>query len=367
MESRLATTFALLCCSVGALCTMALPEGRGRAPEPAPAGPAPTEPAPTLGERALELERLSGMPRPPRPSALVRLAGPEDALLPPAVPDELRSALRRALVRSLASPEAFEDLPRAWRLTPAELRTELVRAVGERGDPAGLEFLAWVVTFEAPGVEREVASALLRLAPEAREPEQRAALDELCVLLESDDPACLQSASIALSRARVAAAVPAWIELLGSESRAVRACALRSLESSSGLSLGEGPERWLAWHASELAWFEHELPAARDELESGAPERVLAAIRAIAARRLFQDELAQALLASLEDADQAVRTCACRALATLRSRVALEALVATLEDEDPSVARAAWEALRAISGSDLPPDASLWRAAVAGN
>ncbi len=309
--------------------------------------------------RLVALECLSGRAMAGELASLVRIADPADA--PPS--PGLLAVLRAALLQVRADDSrAFDRLVDAWQGARAELRAELLAVVGERGDPAGLEFLAWVATFELQGFERAVASELLRLAPRARTAEAREPLADLCVLLDSSDPFCVQTASSALARARVEAAVPGWIELLASESRGVRERARHCLETVSGLSLGPTRERWLAWYEAELAWYEHEAPGACADLDSGDEATVLAAIRALAGRHFFRDELAQALSPVLEHPSPAVRLCACRALAGLGSWSAVPSLVHGLEDENEDVSRAAWSALRAISGLDLPPDGAMWRA-----
>jgi len=252
----------------------------------------------------------------------------------------------------------------AWRRAGAAERSELLTAAAERGDPAGLELLAWVATFDLAGHELEVARALLQLAPRARSGDERKPLADLCVLLETSDSACVQIASQALSRARVEAAVPYWIELLSSASRAVRERAQRSLEAVSGMALGSGPERWLRWHESELAWFELQAPRVLAELGDEDETKVLAAMREIAGRHLFRDELADALIVALDRPESDVRICACRTLAGLGSPLAVKPLVALLEDENQAVRSAALSALRALTGLELPLDAKAWNEAL---
>ena len=406
--SRRSATAGLLLVLAGLVCTLAVPGRRGRSaltPEEAAfaalvagfdetAGAEATGLAPeerqrllerlrSLGPRALArfLEQTVGKTSPEHPRlvaleclegcatgsevcALVRLATPGEGT----PSSRLRAALRSALLWTLErDARAFGALVAAWRGSGTELRAELLAAVGERGDPAGLELLAWVASFEGEEFHRALADACLRIAARAQGPEARRHLEALCVLLDSQDGVCVQTISIALARARVETAIPAWIELLGSDSRGTRARALRSLQELTGLDLGSTGARWLAWHEAECAWLEEQAPRVLSELESDDDARVLAALRALSRHRLQRDELAEAVGKLLAHATPAVRLCACSALQNLGSPRALAALAGALADEDEAVAHCAWSALRQLTGLDLPLDEDLWRQQVAGS
>jgi hypothetical protein len=302
--------------------------------------------------RLAALECLGGCASRDELRSLVRLAAPGQRVPSDALCDALRAAVALTLGRD---GRAFAELEAAWRSAPNALREELIAAVGERGDPAGLDFLSWVI-FEERGFERAVARACVPLAPHAREPGARAALARLCTLLDSADAACVQSASAALARARVEAAVPRWIELLEHASRGIRERARRSLEEVTGLALGPTRARWEAWHVAECAWLEEKAPALLAELESEDEALVLAAVRALAGRRFHRDELAQAVEPLLLHPAADVRLYACRALEALGSPCAVLPLLGALSDEEEAVARAAASALRALTGLDLALD-----------
>jgi len=316
------------------------------------------------GPRLAALECLGGCATRGEVGALMRLATPGEG----APSSELRAALRSALSSTLErDARAAAELVPAWRSAGAGLRAELLATVAERGDPAGLELLAFVATFEGEEYHLLVAEACLKLAPRALTPEAREHLETLCALLHSDDSVCVQKISAALARARVEAAIPAWIELLESKSRGTRERARRSLEELTGLTLGPARARWLAWYESECAWHENEAPAVLAELGSADDARVLAALRTLALPHLWRDELAAAVAKLLDHAAPGVRACACSALASLGSSVALPALPAALADEDAAVSRAAWSALRRLTGLELPLDETLWRERISGS
>lgn len=316
--------------------------------------PAAAEPA-----RLAALECLQGCASGNELATLVLLATPGDG----SPSSALRRALRSSVVTTLARDErAFAALVPAWRRSGPELRGELLAAVAERADPAGLEFLAWVATFEDARHHRAIAEACLRIAPRNPGPGERAFLEQLCPLLRSADEVCVQTLSAALARARIDEALPIWIELLDADSRGVRERVCRSLEQFSGLALGPAPERWRSWLAAENTWFEAQAPGVWLELESEDDGRVLAALRALATRRLHRDELAEAVLVAFDHPAPAVRAAACAALESLGSARSLPALVTRLDDEDEGVAREALAALRNLTGLELALDAEIWRA-----
>lgn len=289
---------------------------------------------------------------------LLALAEPEAA--PPSAP--LRAAFRATLAATLARDgRAFRELVPAWRRARPALQAELLAAVAASGDPAGLELLAWIATFEGDEHDRAVADACERIAPAAPTHEQREQLETLCALLDSPDTVCVQTVSVALARARVEAALPAWIELLAAESRGTRLRARQSLEALSGLELGADAARWRNWYEAESVWIETRGPAVLAQLVSADVSEVLAALREVATRRLQRDELALWVTPLLEHAAPAVRRAAIVVLEQLGSPEALPALAAALADEEASVARAAWTALRALTGKELPLDEELWR------
>ena len=310
--------------------------------------------------RLVALECLDGCATAREFALLVRLASPQST-----PSDALRAALRSAMVHTLErDPRAQDELVPAWRESEP-LRLELVAAVGERGEPAGLEFLAWATDQHEEHLERAVAENCLRLAPRARTPEEREALERLSVLLESSDLSCVQTMAAALARAHVESAIPALTQLLASESRGVRERARRSLQDLTGLALGDTPQRWQAWFESERAWFANEAPGVLEALASDDDAQVLSALRVLGGRRLNRDELAVPIVDVLAHPTPAVRLAATSALAALGSPLAVAPLVDLLEDEDEAVAQGAWSALRKLTGLDLALDADAWRERVA--
>jgi hypothetical protein len=99
-------------------------------------------------------------------------------------------------------------------------------------------------------------------------------------------------------------------------------------------------------------------------LERGTDVQVIAALAKIAGRRLYRDELATAVVASLGRREGAVLQVACSTLQGLGSPCAIEALIDLLDHTDPGVEASAQRALTGITGRTLPPDSGAWRRAV---
>src|SRR6185503_19670763 len=125
---------------------------------------------PLESTRLVALECLEGCATAREVGALARLAAPSAGAPSSRSCEAFRSALRKTLERDA---HAFGELVPVWRRAAAGLRGELLAAVAERGDPAGLELLAWVATFEGDEFHRALAEACLRIAPRAPGAEAR--------------------------------------------------------------------------------------------------------------------------------------------------------------------------------------------------
>jgi HEAT repeat protein len=91
---------------------------------------------------------------------------------------------------------------------------------------------------------------------------------------------------------------------------------------------------------------------------------VLQSLQEIGDHRYERHRLAQAVMRGLERREPGVRDLAIRTLERLGSASATPDLVRLLEDPEPGIAEHAWQALRAITGRDLPLDAEAWQAAL---
>jgi HEAT repeat protein len=136
--------------------------------------------------------------------------------------------------------------------------------------------------------------------------------------------------------------------------------ARRSLQDISGVDLGPQTKSWTSWYAAEQTWWDEQAPSEFERLRSTDPREVHAAIGALVRHPLFRDSITSELgpLASHDDAVVAAATC--RALARLRSPVAIPWLVEALADEDEGRRKQAARVLRELTGLDLPDDHQVW-------
>jgi HEAT repeat protein len=156
-------------------------------------------------------------------------------------------------------------------------------------------------------------------------------------------------------------AVPTLIERLEQEDAGLRDAALGALRRMTGLGFPATAELWRAWYAKELRWQERERPRLLAALQEPDPGRVTAALREYGGRRIWRGSLSQDVTRVLERREAGLRRLACEVLAQLGSPSALPVLSKALQDADAAVAEAAWQAMRSLSGMDLPRDSDRVR------
>ena len=180
--------------------------------------------------------------------------------------------------------------------------------------------------------------------------------------LEHHDPSLVAVAVGACGSLGDDGAVPVLIRLLEHSSERVRAGAFDALERITGLAFGKAAERWSSWHVSEVRWWETKAESLLIRVEHGHGLEFVRASREALEHRLYRDRIAQAFARALQNGRGDERLLACRALAQLRSPMAVPSLVECLEREDPKLRESAWQALRAITGAELPAESDSWAA-----
>ena len=271
----------------------------------------------------------------------------------------LRQALAAVFVRD---PSSFAQLIDLRHITRRELYPVLVGAVGDAGDPAGLEFLG-EVAFWRDDLLLEVMAEIRVLGPSSAELVNESMKGRLRSFLDEGQPAKCKAAMLALAALRDLEAISSLIELLGSESKVLADTAHWSLKNLTGLGLSPTQEAWSRWHQTELAWMLREKPHQFRQLRSNEAADVSSALREISTHPLARDELRAALPELLRNRWPAIRVLACRSLAEHHAEEAVPKLVWALEDRADEVSKAAHAALRSITGLDLPCDPAAWQAA----
>ena len=291
------------------------------------------------------------------PLALVQ--GEEEP--PPGLEDALREAVARILRNA---PEAFDRLPQVLRSSPPALHAALISAAGDSGDPRALALLANALAFR-PELAPLATAQVLRVGRSPRLELNKALIERLRWLLDSDQPGLCRSVVLALGELRDCDSIPLLIDLVDSSDTGLAQNAVWALQRATGLTFGASSERWRHWYAQETAWFAHEERAVLRDLAARNPAKVSQALREIGRRRTRRDELAVEVLEVLERAEPNLRAQACDTLGQLDCELALPALVERLERDIPYCSQAAWRALGAICGLDLPAEGRAWREALA--
>ena len=134
--------------------------------------------------------------------------------------------------------------------------------------------------------------------------------------------------------------------------------------STTGLALGRDKARWEEWLEGEREWWETESRREIGSLGSQNSEKVLRVINTLASHRIYRDAVTQGLLPRLKDTNPRIRLATVQALLQLGSPDAQRPLIDALPDDDQAVCQAAHEALKTMSGLDLPPDPTAWREAL---
>jgi HEAT repeat protein len=109
-----------------------------------------------------------------------------------------------------------------------------------------------------------------------------------------------------------------------------------------------------------MRWWEEEAEALLVRIERGHGAEFTRAAREAMEHRLFRDRIAEAFAQALRRSNLEEVRLSCRALELLGSSTAVRGLVECLQSDSPAVREAAWQALRAITGDDLPMESDSW-------
>jgi HEAT repeat protein len=290
-------------------------------------------------------------------AVVARAAKPTQRVVEPDVLGQLAATVEEILLQDV---RAYPHVRGMILNASAEEGTTLIDAVAAVPRPEGMTALAVLLGFEQ-ALDADLLRAIGELArqlPHSLDATVRS--DVRDYLLETDDR-LLKEASLAAGKLRDHEAVPLLVDLLDSESRAVRENSLWAVRTISGLQFGEDPKRWELWSRSERLWFDAETPKLFNDLRQGDLGRVVRALNALATHRYRRDEIANEIAVLLDSDQLEQRELACIALGQLGSPASIPLLIATLENDSESVNELAWVALRTITAKELPLDADAWR------
>jgi HEAT repeat protein len=311
------------------------------------------EATPERGLAALELLAALGQGR--DLELVPALAGPAAAWTP-----ELGEGFRAAFAAILArDEEALRALSAILTALPVATRDAAIRELGTRAEPSTL---VWLGDHLEGDLSLPVLSVIERLPAPLLLGASESMRNKVRDLLSSGDGQCQRKAAIVAGAVGDFEAVDLLIELVEDEDRCAREGAHAALQRLFGLNLPAESARWEAWLGVERRWYEEDFVRHSRELDSCTVARVLAALTEIGGHRYERHRLAQSVLRTLERREPGVRDLAIRTLERIGSPAAIPDLVRLLEDPDEGVARLAWQALRGITGRDLPLEAEAWQA-----
>jgi len=263
---------------------------------------------------------------------------------------ELRSALSICLERE---PGAATVLHLRFPALAPAIIPAVAGALSELPPAQAVEHLASCLD-SVPGADPMLLSELARIGPGVPAPTPPQARRLVRERLTSEDPRVASLAARAAGALRDDEAVGPLIELLGQGASGPRDAARSALCGIAGLDHGLDTSAWKRWHLAELTFWRKEGPALLRDLPTlSAPEQVAAA-RALASRRLYRGEIAEALLACLESPESGVLLATCAALEELGVRASAEALRPLLTHPEAPVRRAATSALEHLSTDSRP-------------
>jgi len=310
----------------------------------------------TLAQRRVQVEVLGAVGGSPALLSAVEHTRVEEGELDPRLAEALEEAVGSILRRH---PRGYQVLEREWpKLSELELGA-IVRGVGGTRDPRGLPLLADLLNF-APTQRRLIAAQVPLVAPsdDARVNNEMATL--LLDQLDSDDEHLVRAAILGLGCLEDFNCVPRLIELLASDSAALRANAHHALVQLLNKPTRPTHKLWESWYRKEQLWSERESSRVLADLDSPRQEAVLRALKELGLRRLDRHRLALRVAVLLEHPTESIRITACDALAGLGSRWAIEPLREAFDGGSATMRTSAGKALRAITGEDRPEEDLAW-------
>lgn len=278
-----------------------------------------------------------------------------------ALEGEFQRALGAMLARGV---EPYGELGVEWPGLAPELRSAAARALGDAGGDGALRFLGGLLAHpdDTAGL---ILAQLGRAAGGAGRDAALEVSEEVRPLLQAGDQGLQKSVAIVLGRLEDAGSVPTLVELLRSDSPAVRANAHWALQRITTLAFPASPDPWDLWLRRESSWWMRRAPQAFSDLGAREEAVAAAAVKDVGEHRLDRHTLARELARALAHPSPDVRRLACESLGRLGADECVSDLVALLEDRSAEVRASARATLRGLTGSDLGADPLAWGGLVA--
>ena len=299
--------------------------------------------------RALEIEIVGSVGRAEDAARVIKAAlPPGEARLDSWVEKKLRSALSKLMGRD---ERTYANLLAGLRQIPDAVLRVSIFAVGDAGDPRGMELLEAIASWK-PGLALQAISQVRRIGASPSEHLNRSMIDTVHRFFDRDRPDRCQTVVLALGELEDLDSIPLMLELLENGTPAVRQSAVWALQRISGMAFGENLGLWSRWYQNEQDWnLEHRMQAF-DDLRSSNPSRATGALKEIARHRLHRHALALELADAFSHLAPDLQPFACKVLGQLGSRRALSVLLQALGEDEGVLADAAHDAILRITSVD---------------
>jgi len=272
----------------------------------------------------------------------------------------LGHAVRRAVGRILREKRGYRDLLIANARLPVAFVREVSFAIGDNGDPRGLEFLVEALDWH-DDLTMEVLGQVRKVGFCEDEEVDREARARVRSYLDLRRPMLARAAGLASAALDDTDAVPRLIGLLESGDRGLRANAHWALQRITRMRLSLTHDNWSRWYADEKRWVgERRLPAFR-MLTSTGPGKITRAIAEISLHPTVRRDFNRALLELLESPFPRIRILVIEQLTQLgyaSSRPYLEDARRDPVGEVAAAALAALEVLREPESASGEPSRS---------
>jgi HEAT repeat protein len=178
--------------------------------------------------------------------------------------------------------------------------------------------------------------------------------------LEAKDERVRAASAVALGELRDRTAVHALVARLGDPDPIVARSAQWSLCQISGRSDLRTGDEWKRWLQAEQQWWKEQGPALVQRLREDDRVGLADVLRTLALHPMAYGPAGEALIDALPNLAPERQATVCATLGQLSVSAAVPALIDLLFDGMPAARQAAWQALRAITGRDLPIEPRLW-------
>ena len=279
-------------------------------------------------------------------------------LLRPTVQHKIEQPLSQILARDA---ECLRKLSAMIEDVQIELWPILARAIGANMRHEGIDLLEGMLGHDSK-LDRIVLEQLSQLDPRDWRDHGVRTADILRKYLHSADRRLRKQAVTSLGRLRYVDAFEDIIVLLDDIDRSVAQGAAHAVQSASGLSWKFSSEEWQAWFSGQRQWLQRIEAEVAPEVLDPEPHRAIRALRTLSERPVFRNRLSEIVAQATTHPDEGVVLFACSSLSALDSPYALSSLVELLAHDSDAVRGAALESLQLITGQELEPDHSAWRA-----